>query len=73
MIHAVHVLDSLAVGGMENGVVNLINATRDRLRHTVVAMSARGPLSERLPASVAVHCIEKRAGMLVRQLWKRMG
>jgi sugar transferase (PEP-CTERM/EpsH1 system associated) len=63
MIHAVHVLDSLAVGGMENGVVNLINATRDRLRHTVVAMSARGPLSERLPASVAVHCIEKRAGM----------
>jgi sugar transferase (PEP-CTERM/EpsH1 system associated) len=63
MIHAVHVLDSLEVGGMENGVVNLINATRDHLRHTVVTLSGRGPLSERLPASVAVHCIGKRAGM----------
>ena len=62
MIHAVHVLDSLAVGGMENGVVNLVNATRDHLRHTVVTMSGRGPLSDRVPASVSVHCIGKRAG-----------
>jgi sugar transferase (PEP-CTERM/EpsH1 system associated) len=63
MIHAVHVLDSLAVGGMENGVVNVINATRDQVRHTVVTMTGRGPLSERLPASVPVHCIGKRAGI----------
>lgn len=62
MIHAVHVLDSLAVGGMENGVVNVINATRDQVRHTVVTMTGRGPLSERLPASVPIHCIGKRAG-----------
>ena len=62
MIHAVHVLDSLAVGGMENGVVNLINTTREHLRHTVVTMSGRGPLTERLPAAVPVHYIGKRAG-----------
>lgn len=63
MIHALHVLDSLAVGGMENGVVNLINAAREQVRHTVVTMTALGPLSERLPASVTVHCIGKRAGI----------
>jgi sugar transferase (PEP-CTERM/EpsH1 system associated) len=63
VIHAVHVLDSLAVGGMENGVVNLINATRDHLQHTVVTVSGGGPLSDRLPASVPVHCIGKGAGV----------
>lgn len=62
VIHAVHVLDSLAVGGMENGVVNVVNATRDQVRHTVVTMTGLGPLSQRLPASVPVHCVEKRAG-----------
>ena len=63
MIHVVHVLDSLAVGGMENGVVNVVNATREQARHTVVTMSGRGALSERLPVSVPVHCIGKRAGI----------
>lgn len=65
MIHVVHVLDSLAIGGMENGVVNVINAARHG-RHTVVTMTAGGPLRERLPAEVAVHCVDKRAGIDLR-------
>jgi sugar transferase (PEP-CTERM/EpsH1 system associated) len=48
---------------MENGVVNVINATHDQVRHTVVTMTGLGPLSQRLPASVAVQCIGKRAGV----------
>jgi sugar transferase (PEP-CTERM/EpsH1 system associated) len=60
MSHVVHVLDSLAVGGMENGVINLVNALSPAGRHTVVTMSALGPLAERLPESVACHCIGKR-------------
>jgi sugar transferase (PEP-CTERM/EpsH1 system associated) len=63
MIHVVHVVDSLAVGGMENGVVNLINGLSGDLRHTVVTMSAMGPLAERLPIEVACHCIGKRPGI----------
>ena len=35
MSHVVHVVDSLAVGGMESGVVNLINALSRGGRHTV--------------------------------------
>lgn len=68
MIHVVHVLDSLAIGGMENGVVNVINAARHGLRHTVVTMTADGPLSDRLPAGVAVHCVAKRAGIDLRAI-----
>lgn len=63
MIHVVHVVDSLAVGGMENGVVNLINGLSGDIRHTVVTMSAMGPLAERLPMEVACHCIGKRPGI----------
>ena len=68
MIHVVHVLDSLAIGGMENGVVNVINAARHGLRHTVVTMTAGGPLRDRLPADVAVHSVAKRAGIDLRAI-----
>jgi len=63
MMHVVHVVDSLAVGGMENGVVNLINALSPNSRHTVVTMSAIGALADRLPAEVECHCIGKRPGV----------
>ena len=37
--HIVHVIDRLAIGGMENGVVNLINTMpRDRFRHSIVCI-----------------------------------
>jgi sugar transferase (PEP-CTERM/EpsH1 system associated) len=65
-LHVVHVLHSLGVGGTEHGVVNLVTALRDGFRHTVVAMTATGPLAARLPADVAVHCLAKRPGLDVR-------
>jgi sugar transferase (PEP-CTERM/EpsH1 system associated) len=61
--HIVHVLHSLGVGGTENGVVNLINAQQDDLRHTVVTMTGGGALTARLPASVEVHSLGKRPGL----------
>jgi sugar transferase (PEP-CTERM/EpsH1 system associated) len=63
MIHIVHVLHSLQVGGTENGVVNLINALNGEFRHTVIAMTDSGPLANRLPTGVSVHCLEKRPGL----------
>lgn len=73
MIHVVHVLDSLAVGGMENGVVNLVNAASPGIRHTVVTMSAMGPLAERLPDGVECHCIGKRPGIDVGAMVRLAG
>lgn len=63
MTHLVHVLDSLAVGGTETGVVNLINATRGKFRHTVVTMTSVGPLAERLPPEVGLRCLQKNPGV----------
>ncbi|HSE06906.1 MAG TPA: glycosyltransferase [Methylomirabilota bacterium] len=59
----VHVLDSLQVGGTENGTANLLRTLEPGdLRHTVVAMTTTGPVAARLPAGVAVHCLGKRPG-----------
>jgi sugar transferase (PEP-CTERM/EpsH1 system associated) len=70
MIHLVHVLDSLAVGGAETGVVNLINATRRSFEHTVVTMTSLGPLAERLPPEVALRCLHKRPGIDLKAILK---
>ena len=61
--HVVHVIDSLQVGGTENGLVNLVGALAGELRHTVIAMTATGPLAARLPAGVEVVVVGKRPGL----------
>jgi len=66
MLHVVHVLHSLGVGGTENGVVNLIGSLGREVRHTVISMVRIGPLAERLPAGVPVRCVGKRAGVDLR-------
>lgn len=58
----VHVINSLAVGGLENGVVNLVNATSSRFRHAIVCVTADGPLHDRLRADVDVVVLGKRPG-----------
>lgn len=58
----VHVVNSLAVGGLENGVVNLVNTTAARFRHVIVCMTADGPLHGRLRPEVEVVLLGKRPG-----------
>ena len=58
----VHVINSLAVGGLENGVVNLVNTTAARFRHVIVCMSSDGPLRARLRPDVEVVVLGKRSG-----------
>ena len=74
-LHVLHVIDSLQVGGTENGLVNLVGCLAGDFRHTVVAMTANGPLAARLPAATEVIVLGKRPGRdfralgrLVRQL-----
>lgn len=63
MLHVVHVLHSLGVGGTENGVVNLIGALGEDFLHTVISVTDVGLLAARLPPSVAVHSLHKRPGI----------
>ena len=50
----VHVVYRFSVGGLENGVVNLVNGLADAFRHTVLCLEGTGPLRERLPDKVDV-------------------
>lgn len=58
----VHVVHSLATGGLENGVVNLVNRADGRFRHAIVCITEAGPLRDRLDSVVEVCTIGKRAG-----------
>lgn len=60
-IRIMHVVDHLGKGGLENGLVNLINGLDPgRFEHVVYAMRQLGPNADRLPPSVRVICMEKR-------------
>jgi sugar transferase (PEP-CTERM/EpsH1 system associated) len=56
-IRILHVMDSLGKGGLENGVVNLINRMDPvRFEHTVLTMRSLGPNAGLLPARVRIEC-----------------
>lgn len=67
-----HVVFRLDYGGLENGVVNLINGLPEReFRHAIVALTTATGFGARIRrADVSVHALGKRAGndpaMLVR-------
>ncbi len=57
-----HVVHSLSIGGLENGVVNLVNDDTPGLRHVIVCMSDGAALRQRLHPRVAVYHLNKRPG-----------
>jgi sugar transferase (PEP-CTERM/EpsH1 system associated) len=58
----VHVVHSLAVGGLENGVINLVNNAGGGLQHVVVCLSEEGAMRTRLMPEVEVLALGKRPG-----------
>lgn len=58
----VHVMHSLQTGGLENGVVNLVNTADDGFRHIIVCVTEAGPLRSRVKAAVDVFTLNKRPG-----------
>lgn len=60
-IRIMHVVDHLGKGGLENGLVNIINGLDpDRFEHVVCAVRQLGPNADRLPRNVRVICMSKR-------------
>ncbi|HET7306562.1 MAG TPA: TIGR03088 family PEP-CTERM/XrtA system glycosyltransferase [Gammaproteobacteria bacterium] len=59
----VHIVFSLDVGGLENGLVNLINRMPERYRHVVICLSHFTDFRERISRpDVRVFALHKRAG-----------
>lgn len=62
-IKILHILHSLQVGGLENGVVNLINRLDpERFEHVICCIASSGPMAERIERPVPIHVIGKGAG-----------
>jgi len=59
-----HVLFRLDIGGMENGIVNLVNLMpADRFRHAIVALAGVGEFARRIRRSdVTVYSLHKAPG-----------
>lgn len=66
-----HVLFRFDVGGLENGVVNLINRIpEDRYRHAIVALTDSTDFKMRLNRDVPVHALHKRDGKDIGLHWR---
>lgn len=69
-----HVVYRLDVGGLENGLVNLINRMQgDRYRHAIVCLTHYTDFRERIQKKVPVFAMEKREGKdpsLYFRLWR---
>jgi sugar transferase (PEP-CTERM/EpsH1 system associated) len=68
----VHVIHHLVIGGMENGVVNLINRLpRDRFRHVVVCIEDYSGFSRRIERSdVEIHALHRSKIGAWRLRWR---
>src|SRR5512138_982398 len=66
-----HVLFRFDYGGLENGVVNLINGMPDAdFRHVVVALTESTSFRERLRKDVEVFELRKRPGKDLPAYWR---
>lgn len=68
----VHVIYRLAVGGLENGLVNIINhMPTDRYRHVIVSLTDISDFEQRIDRDdVSCIAMQKRPGNDVRMLWQ---
>ena len=61
-----HVVNSLEAGGLENGVVNLVNVAAESFRHVIICMTTEGSFRARLKPGVEIRAMGKRPGKDLR-------
>jgi sugar transferase (PEP-CTERM/EpsH1 system associated) len=67
----VHVVHALGVGGLENGLVNLLNgAVGQQFRHAIVCLTQAGAFRQRVPAGVDIYELHRHAGQDFGMLWR---
>src|ERR1051325_11239302 len=67
-----HVIQRLAVGGLENGLVNLMNhMSEDRYRHVIICLADATDYSRRIKnKDVPVIALRQRLGQDYRPHWR---
>jgi sugar transferase (PEP-CTERM/EpsH1 system associated) len=69
-IRILHVLHAFSPGGLENGIVNIINHSPDHLVHELCFLHRGGEFLQRLTRPVAYHELHKRPGNDVRLIFR---
>lgn len=67
-IRILHILHSFSAGGLENGVVNIINGSPDHLEHELCLLTEGKSFLERLQKPIVCHDLHKRPGNDIRAL-----
>ncbi len=67
-----HILYRFAIGGLENGVVNLINRIpQDRYRHVIISLTDSTDFKQRIKReNVEVYCLNKKPGHDIGLYWR---
>ena len=69
-IKILHVLHAFSAGGLENGIVNLINRSPSHLVHELCLLSRGGEFLGRLTRPVVYHELHKRSGNDMRLIFR---
>ncbi len=67
-IRILHILHAFSAGGLENGIVNIINHSPDHLEHELCLLTRGGEFLKRLARPIPVHELHKREGNDLRAL-----
>jgi sugar transferase (PEP-CTERM/EpsH1 system associated) len=67
-IRILHVLHAFSAGGLENGVVNIINGSPEHFVHELCLLSKSGEFVHRLKKPVAVYEMNKKNGNSLRMI-----
>lgn len=69
-IRILHVVHSFSPGGLENGLVNIINHSPEHLTHELCLLTQRGEFFKRLTQPVVYHELHKQPGNDIRLILK---
>lgn len=70
-VHITHVIYRLAIGGMENGVVNLVNGMDSRFKHHIVSLTDATEFQQRITnPEVRVTTLNKKPGKDLGCYWR---
>lgn len=62
-IKIIHILDSLNIGGLENGIVNLINGSDDNeFIHEICCLKRSGAAAKRIKKNIKIYELNKKEG-----------
>jgi sugar transferase (PEP-CTERM/EpsH1 system associated) len=69
-LRILHVLHAFSAGGLENGIVNIINRSPDHLAHELCLLTRSGEFARRLNRQVVCHELNRKSGNDVRLIFR---